>query len=176
MLLHIRQFGGGFVFSIKGSDNISENISMDGTPLWITIIGWCVTLAAAIIPAFIQGRKQKLLAKDFSKLNKTVAIKIDRGQFLRERDSLLNQLGEIQAAFDKDVRGKSTLIQLSKLLTRIESYVQRLEFSSEDQEVISSCCTKVNSVVENNFVGAESITSSALEKIKLILEKGDNLQ
>lgn len=150
--------------------------AIPGTPLWMTIVGWIVTLVAAIIPVIIQGKKQKNLALDISKLKRIKANSIDKFQFMEERSSLLSKLGEFEVFFDRGVKGKNTLIELGRLLVRIDSYANRLDFSRQDQLIISSFSEKITQALESNCFDPTDLSSSDLEKIKVILEKGDNLQ
>lgn len=144
--------------------------------MWITIIGWTVTLAAAIIPAFITRNKQKRLELDISELKKVRANSIDKFQFLEERPHLIKKLEQYEAAFDRGVNGTSTLSGLSRLLIRIDSYANRLGFSKNEKSIISSYSKKISDILESNGNGSTDLSSTDLEKIKVILEKGDNLQ
>lgn len=149
---------------------------MGQTPLWMSIVGWIVTLAAAIIPAIIAGKQQSKMKVDITDLKKAQAASIDKFQFWGERSSLLQDLEQFEKALDNRVNGNSTLSSLSRLLVRVESYAKRLHFSEDEKLIISSLGEKVAHALDSHSAEPLKLNSSDLEKVKVILEKGDYLQ
>lgn len=135
------------------------------TPIVLTIIGWVVTIFAAVIPNIINFRMNRSLRKDFSDLQMAKAIGIDHTQYIEKRKSLIKDLERAKKALSIGVNGKATLQELACTLTKIQSFSERLNFTAEDKKIINDL----------HLLASESsncVTTDRVQAIIEILNKG----
>ena len=152
------------------------------SPLWVTMvswvitgIGWVVMIVAAIIPGIISRNKQKAMELDIEELKREKAATIDRARFYDERSNLVENLEKYERAFKFGNAGFSTLSGFEQLLTRINSYAIRLNFPDSDRKTISESLNRVEEAIDSQTILELHLRPADVEKIKNIIEKGENL-
>ena len=66
---------------LNASSEQIQSALLDITPWWATIIGWVVTLVAAIIPNIISIFRERSFRKDIEQLKKDAGIHVDRARY-----------------------------------------------------------------------------------------------
>ena len=60
-------------------------------PWWATVIGWVVTLVAAIIPNIVSFFQEKSLRKDIAQLKANSGLAVDRALYFQKRPEFLKK-------------------------------------------------------------------------------------
>lgn len=152
----------------------TQVISVSTVISWIlTILGWGVTLSAAIIPLRGVKKKQDTFEQELEKLKKTRAESIDHVMFQDEKQKLIKKLSDWQRDLDLGNIGMNSLHSLEQTITRIELHAQRLQFDEQDQKAISLFRNAVVRAMTTKETQRFSETANGkIEEIKMILQKG----
>lgn len=139
----------------------------------VTVIGWIVTLVAAIIPGINSRKRIKVLELDFAELNKIKAESADRIQFHTQKPKIINDLKKYEKAIELGTRGNMTLAGIERLLVQVDSYANRLSFSERDRKEISDLLNRISKALADNTIEKLNLRPADIEKIKVIIEKGE---
>ncbi len=145
------------------------------TPLWVTIIGWLVTIFAAILPSVINYFHNRKLRKDVDALQSAKKLAIDKVKFGEQRIEIIDSLKKYIKALERNVNGKNTVANLSRTLATVQSYAERLEFSTDDKKTIHELLMLTRDMQMSNDISCNNITSDMIQGIIEILSKGEYL-
>ena len=155
------------------STTASQNLA-DSTPLWVTIIGWGITLLAAVLPSIFNFFSTRHLRKDVDALQNAKKQAIDKVKFVEQRIGIISNLEKYIKALESDVKGKSTVANLSRTLATVQSYAERLGFSTTDKKEISDLL-ELTRDMQMNSTSRCNITPDMIQSIIEILSKGEYL-
>ena len=144
---------------------------LDLTPWLATIIGWVVTLIAAIIPNIISFFLERSFRKDIKQLKKDAGIHVDRAKYLEKESKFLKQLHKIRNELIKNTWGVTTVHDIDILLTDLSFYSTQLQFCAEDVDKIKCLLDKVRS---EKSLEEKRVSVGEIEEIILVLDKGEN--
>lgn len=155
-------------------EQVSTQLGVEGQTPWLaTIIGWVVTLIAALIPCFFNWKEHFDLKKEISELTKAQSHAIDKISFNDERLTLIRDLIVFQKAIENNVYGGATLQNLEIRLIKIQSYADRLTFCDEDKKAINSLLVQVQELQKSSLRNGE-LRPAQIQVIIEILNKGAN--
>lgn len=152
------------------SEQIQSTL-LDITPWWATIIGWVVTLVAAIIPNIISFFLERSFRKDINQLKKSAGIHVDRAKYLEKKSEFLKQLHKIRDELIKDTWGVATVHEIDLVITDLSFYSKQLHFCTEDVDKINRLLDKVRS---ERTLEEKRVSVGEIEEIILVLDKGEN--
>ncbi|WP_147401629.1 hypothetical protein [Acutalibacter sp. 1XD8-33] len=155
------------------STTASQNLA-DSTPLWVTIIGWGITLLAAVLPSIFNFFSTRHLRKDVEALQNAKKQAIDKVKFVEQRIGIISNLEKFIKALESDVKGKSTVANLSRTLATVQSYAERLGFSTTDKKEITDLLELTRDMQMNSTLRC-NITPDMIQSIIEILSKGEYL-
>lgn len=155
-------------------EQAASKLGVEGQTPWLaTILGWAVTLIAALIPCLFNWKDHAKLKKEISKLREAQSHAIDKTLFNDQRQKLIRDLITFQKAIDKGVYGGSTLHRLEASLVKIQSYADRLIFCDEDKKAINSLLLHVQKL-QKPSLAEEELRPAQIQVIIEILNKGAN--
>lgn len=155
------------------STTASQNL-IDSTPLWVTLVGWGITLLAAVLPSIFNFFSTRHLRKDVDALQNAKKQAIDKVKFVEQRIGIISNLEKFIKALEYDVKGKSTVANLSRTLATVQSYAERLGFSATDKKEISDLL-ELTKDMQMNSTSRCNITPDMIQNIIEILSKGEYL-
>ena len=155
------------------STTASQNLA-DSTPLWVTIIGWGIPLLAAVLPSIFNFFSTRHLRKDVEALQNAKKQAIDKVKFVEQRIGIISNLEKFIKALESDVKGKSTVANLSRTLATVQSYAERLGFSTTDKKEITDLLELTRDMQMNSTLRC-NITPDMIQSIIEILSKGEYL-
>lgn len=148
-----------------------QSTPLDLTPWWATIIGWGVTLVAAIIPNIFSFFRERSFRKDIEQLKKDAGIHVDRAKYFEKKSVFLKQLHKIRDELIKDNWGVATVHEIDLVITDLCFYSRRLQFCTEDVDKINRLLDKVRS---EKALEEKRVSVGEIEEIILVLDKGEN--
>lgn len=165
----------------EGSENVlleqvsSQAAMPEGTPFSWTVIGWGVTLLAAILPSFINFFSTRHLRKDVDTLQNAKRQAYDKAKFGEQRTDIIGRLNTYVTASKQNVMGKTTVASLSVALATVQSYAERLGFSEADKKVISDLLLLTRAIQTGEADSSKTITPDMIQSVIEILSKGEYL-
>ena len=156
---------------LNASSEQIQSALLDITPWWATIIGWVVTLVAAIIPNIISIFRERSFRKDIEQLKKDAGIHVDRARYFEKKPEFLGKLEKIKKELSMDVWGEATAHEIDLTLTDLSLYSKQLKFCTEDIVKINRLLAKVRS---ESDIEKERVSIGEIEEMILVLNKGEN--
>jgi len=156
------------------NNELLQGIHLETVISWgVSIIGWLVTIFAAVIPLRSVKQKQLTFEQELARLKKARAESIDHATFQNERQDLIKKLSSWQRGLKLGNVGNNSLHTLDQTITRIESHAKRLQFDQQDQKTISQFKKKIEEAITTKETQQFSeIANGKIEEIKMILQKG----
>lgn len=148
-----------------------QSTPLDITPWWATIIGWVVTLVAAIIPNIISEFRERSFRKDIEQLKKDAGINVDRARYFEKKPEFLRKLEKVKRGLSMNVWGEATVCDINLVLTDLSFYSKQLKFCAEDDDKINRLLDKVSS---ERTLEEKRVSVGEIEEIILVLDKGEN--
>lgn len=156
---------------LNASSEQIQSALLDITPWWATIIGWVVTLVAAIIPNIISEFRERSFRKDIEQLKKDAGINVDRARYFEKKPEFLRKLEKVKRGLSMNVWGEATVCDINLVLTDLSFYSKQLKFCAEDDDKINRLLDKVSS---ERTLEEKRVSVGEIEEIILVLDKGEN--
>lgn len=144
------------------------------TPLWGSIVGWCVTLFAAVLPNIVDFFKLKKLNNRVDALESAKLAGAQQHSFINASPKIVNALNDFAQKLKTKNWTFEDLCDAQTQVTKVDIFAKIMEFSEDDKKIVSQANVMLKQLPDQpaNTISKRDILSyyQAIEKVIIILE------